>query len=210
MLFLAKAVGRPVKWVDTRDGLSRTTVHCRGQNPARHAGRQPRRQDHRAFGVELRRPRRVPCDQRSRRATGADRPQHHRRVRDSRIRSTRLPGIREHRQPRPGARRRTHGSHAPDRAHGRDVCPRDRDGSGRSPPQEMRAARAVPLRQRPRVDLRLRQIRDGARSSACRWPATTRSRREEGGSARAGQTARHGHRLVHDHRRRRSLAPHGP
>ncbi len=32
MLFLAKAVGRPVKWVDTREGLSVTTVHSRGQD----------------------------------------------------------------------------------------------------------------------------------------------------------------------------------
>jgi carbon-monoxide dehydrogenase large subunit len=32
MLFLAKAVGRPVKWIDTRDGLSMTTVHSRGQD----------------------------------------------------------------------------------------------------------------------------------------------------------------------------------
>ena len=31
MLALAKAVGRPVKWVDTREGLPRTTVHARGQ-----------------------------------------------------------------------------------------------------------------------------------------------------------------------------------
>lgn len=32
MLFLAKAVGRPVKWIDTRDGLSMSTVHSRGQD----------------------------------------------------------------------------------------------------------------------------------------------------------------------------------
>jgi carbon-monoxide dehydrogenase large subunit len=31
MLALAKEVGRPVKWVDTRENLSRTTVHSRGQ-----------------------------------------------------------------------------------------------------------------------------------------------------------------------------------
>ena len=31
MLFLAKELGRPVKWVDTREGLSVTTVHSRGQ-----------------------------------------------------------------------------------------------------------------------------------------------------------------------------------
>jgi len=31
MLFLAKEVGRPVKWVDTREGVSVTTVHSRGQ-----------------------------------------------------------------------------------------------------------------------------------------------------------------------------------
>lgn len=31
MLFLAKEVGRPVRWVDTREGLSVTTVHSRGQ-----------------------------------------------------------------------------------------------------------------------------------------------------------------------------------
>jgi aerobic carbon-monoxide dehydrogenase large subunit len=31
MLFLAKEVGRPVRWVDTREGLSMTTVHSRGQ-----------------------------------------------------------------------------------------------------------------------------------------------------------------------------------
>jgi carbon-monoxide dehydrogenase large subunit len=31
MLVLAKEVGRPVKWVDTREGLARTTVHARGQ-----------------------------------------------------------------------------------------------------------------------------------------------------------------------------------
>src|SRR5579871_4595456 len=31
-LFLAKEVGRPVKWVDTRHGLSRSTVHARGQD----------------------------------------------------------------------------------------------------------------------------------------------------------------------------------
>lgn len=31
MLVLARAVGRPVKWVDTREGLPRTTVHARGQ-----------------------------------------------------------------------------------------------------------------------------------------------------------------------------------
>jgi carbon-monoxide dehydrogenase large subunit len=31
MLVLAKEVGRPVKWVDTREGLSLTTVHARGQ-----------------------------------------------------------------------------------------------------------------------------------------------------------------------------------
>ncbi len=31
MLFLAKALGRPVSWVDTREGLAVTTVHCRGQ-----------------------------------------------------------------------------------------------------------------------------------------------------------------------------------
>jgi aerobic carbon-monoxide dehydrogenase large subunit len=29
-LFLAKEMGRPIKWVDTRFGLSRTTVHARG------------------------------------------------------------------------------------------------------------------------------------------------------------------------------------
>lgn len=33
MLVLAKEVGRPVKWVDTREGLSMTTVHARGQVP---------------------------------------------------------------------------------------------------------------------------------------------------------------------------------
>ena len=31
-LFLAKRVGRPVKWVDTRTGLARTTVQARGQD----------------------------------------------------------------------------------------------------------------------------------------------------------------------------------
>jgi aerobic carbon-monoxide dehydrogenase large subunit len=31
MLLVAKEVGRPVKWVDTREGLPRTTVHARGQ-----------------------------------------------------------------------------------------------------------------------------------------------------------------------------------
>ncbi|MBV8834043.1 MAG: xanthine dehydrogenase family protein molybdopterin-binding subunit [Acidobacteriaceae bacterium] len=31
MLVLAKELGRPVKWVDTRENLSRTTVHARGQ-----------------------------------------------------------------------------------------------------------------------------------------------------------------------------------
>lgn len=30
-LVVAKEVGRPVKWVDTREGLARTTVHARGQ-----------------------------------------------------------------------------------------------------------------------------------------------------------------------------------
>lgn len=33
LLFLAKEVGRPVKWIDTRVGLSRSTVHARGQVP---------------------------------------------------------------------------------------------------------------------------------------------------------------------------------
>lgn len=33
MLFLAKELGRPIKWVDTREGLARTTVHARGQDP---------------------------------------------------------------------------------------------------------------------------------------------------------------------------------
>jgi aerobic carbon-monoxide dehydrogenase large subunit len=31
MLILAKELGRPVKWVDTREGLARSTVHARGQ-----------------------------------------------------------------------------------------------------------------------------------------------------------------------------------
>jgi aerobic carbon-monoxide dehydrogenase large subunit len=31
MLVLAKELGRPVKWVDTREGLARSTVHARGQ-----------------------------------------------------------------------------------------------------------------------------------------------------------------------------------
>ena len=31
MLFLAREVGRPVRWIDTREGLSVTTVHSRGQ-----------------------------------------------------------------------------------------------------------------------------------------------------------------------------------
>ena len=31
MLVLTKALGRPIKWVDTREGLARTTVHARGQ-----------------------------------------------------------------------------------------------------------------------------------------------------------------------------------
>lgn len=31
LLVLAKELGRPVKWVDTREGLSHTTVHARGQ-----------------------------------------------------------------------------------------------------------------------------------------------------------------------------------
>ena len=31
MLVLAKEVGRPVKWVDTREGVARTNVHSRGQ-----------------------------------------------------------------------------------------------------------------------------------------------------------------------------------
>lgn len=31
MLFLAREVGRPVRWVDSREGLSVTTVHSRGQ-----------------------------------------------------------------------------------------------------------------------------------------------------------------------------------
>jgi carbon-monoxide dehydrogenase large subunit len=31
MLVLAREVGRPVKWVDTRENLARTTVHARGQ-----------------------------------------------------------------------------------------------------------------------------------------------------------------------------------
>jgi carbon-monoxide dehydrogenase large subunit len=32
-LFLARMMGRPIKWVDTRTGLYRTTVHARGQDP---------------------------------------------------------------------------------------------------------------------------------------------------------------------------------
>ena len=32
MLFLAKEIGRPVRWVDTREGLAVTTVHSRGQD----------------------------------------------------------------------------------------------------------------------------------------------------------------------------------
>lgn len=31
VLFLAKELGRPIKWIDTRTGLARSTVHCRGQ-----------------------------------------------------------------------------------------------------------------------------------------------------------------------------------
>jgi carbon-monoxide dehydrogenase large subunit len=31
-LYLAKEMGRPIKWVDTRHGLSQTTVHARGQD----------------------------------------------------------------------------------------------------------------------------------------------------------------------------------
>src|SRR5262249_1597949 len=33
VLFLAKEVGRPIKWVGTRWGLPRSTVHARGQGP---------------------------------------------------------------------------------------------------------------------------------------------------------------------------------
>jgi carbon-monoxide dehydrogenase large subunit len=33
LLVLSKEVGRPLKWVDTREGLSRSTVHARGQVP---------------------------------------------------------------------------------------------------------------------------------------------------------------------------------
>lgn len=32
VLFLAKELGRPVKWVDTRQGVARSTVHARGQD----------------------------------------------------------------------------------------------------------------------------------------------------------------------------------
>jgi aerobic carbon-monoxide dehydrogenase large subunit len=32
ILVLAREVGRPIKWVDTRQGLSRTTMHARGQD----------------------------------------------------------------------------------------------------------------------------------------------------------------------------------
>ncbi len=83
MLFLAKEVGRPVKWVDTREGLSVTTVHSRGQQQhATLAGKKDGTIT--ALSVhQQRRPRRLLREQRSRRAARADRPQRHRRVRDS-------------------------------------------------------------------------------------------------------------------------------
>ncbi len=82
MLFLAKELGRPVRWIDTREGLSVTTVHSRGQDPIRHAGGHEGRQDHGAVGDQLRRLRRLFGQQRSRRAAGADRTQRHRLVCD--------------------------------------------------------------------------------------------------------------------------------
>ena len=157
MLFLAKEVGRPVNWVDTREGLSVTTVHSRGQQQHAHAGGQEGRHDHRAVVHQQRRLRRVFREQRSRRATGADRAQHHRRVCDSESVLRGNLAFANTVIARAGARRRPHGSDAPDRAPDRSVRARDRHVARRRAPQEHRPAGAVPVRERARLDLRLRQ-----------------------------------------------------
>ena len=93
---------------------------------------------------------------------------------------------------RPVPRRRTTGGHASRRARGRPRRARDRHGSGGGPAQELR--QDLPAHEQLRARLRLRRLREVARSrhGEHRLPGAPQA---PGGVARPGSL--HGHRIQH-------------
>ena len=184
---LARLVGRPVRWVETRREHMVANPQGHGQQQHIRIGRTAQRPDHR---LPARRPpgrRRVPADRCA--AAGDDDAHAHRRLRHRQRRLRRA--VRRDQQ---GAdhgvpRRRSPGGHGGDRAGGRCVRRRDRHGSRRRPPAQPHPPLPRPVHHRDRDHLRRRRLpcvvrgrprrrrllRAARRASttACRWATGT-------------------------------------
>ena len=201
--------GVPVKWVENRTenlvstGFARDYVmHARDVLEGRQDHRPARRRD--------RRPRRLRLHRAADEVPG--------RVLPHRLRVVRPPGVARQGQGRlheQGAGRRRvpllvphHRGRLPRGAHGRRARARDEGRPDRAADEQLHRARAVPVRDDDRLDVRLRELRrDDARGDG--------HRRLRGSPPRAGGEARprraDGHRrvLLHRGRRRRAAQAHG-
>ena len=184
---LAKALGRPVRWTETRSESMVGTRPRPGPGPERHHRRQPRRQGHplpAAGAAGLRRLRRHGHDPRP----VHDPPDVVGRLRDPQHRVPHDVGRHEHDTDRRLPRRRAPRGHRGHRAGDGPVRRRDRHGPGRGaagqPDRRRSPSRTPRSSARPTTS-----ATTSARSTGCsRRPATTELRAEQKAAARVAAT----------------------
>ena len=195
---LARAVGRPVKWTETRRENLAAASHAREARIDLEAAAD-------ADGVLLGLRARVVSDAGAYHIYPADAGARAARHRGDPARAVPHAGlrlrVRGRRDQQAAARRVSRRGHGLRRLrHGADARPPGGSagrGSGRDPPAEPDPARRLPVRVRRR--LRLRQRRSPQRRSSRRWswPATSDSRRERDAGARARPAPGRRHRVLH-------------
>ena len=132
----ARQLGRPVRWTETRTENILGDAQRARPGAARQAGREPRRPDHRI--PARRRPGRRRLPARRRGAAGDDAAHGDGRVRHRQRRLHRRLRRDQHGVDDGVPRRRPSRSGGGDRADGRSLRRRDRDGPGRRSPEELR------------------------------------------------------------------------
>ena len=148
VLWLSKQLGRPVKFFEDRTENYLHTTHGRDHHTDIEIGATNGRQDHRAQGLDLGQPRRLPLDDRPRHPDHALRADGGRLLQDPEHPRRCQRGLHQHRHGRRLPRRGPARGNICHRARLRSGCRRHRDRSSRGAPAQLHPARGFPLRHR--------------------------------------------------------------
>ncbi len=165
VLVLAKRIGRPVKWVETRSEHMTTSHHGRDQVAHVTLGSQARRDAHRPEGADIRGPRRVPAAAHAVHS-GAGVPRDGRLLPDPVDRPPLHGRLHQQDGDRRHPRRGPPGGHLLDGAHHGQARPRARHGPARAAAEELHPQGGVPVRDR-RSGSSTTRATTTARSTSC-------------------------------------------